>query len=389
MKTKLLIAALMLSMSLSLFAQSGTCGANLTWNLSNGVLTITGTGDMTDYNYVYNYSPSTTAPWASNRTIIKSVVISDGVTSIGSAAFSGCSSLTSVTIPNSVTRIGEEAFYWCSVLTSVTIPNSVTSIGDRAFCDCSGLMSVTIPNNVTSIGYRTFYGCSGLTSVTIPNSVTSIGLGAFYGCSGLTAITIPSSVTSIEYQAFYKCSSLISITIPNSVTSIKKSAFSGCSGIKTITSYAETPPTAQSTQLDNSQLVTYTAFDDLDVSDITLYVPEQWVPLYKYDHVWRQFNIKGIDASEGQFTVTWKNYDGSVLETDENVASGTIPAYNGATPVKPADDHYIYTFAGWSPTVVTVTGDATYVATYTATVKEHTYIIHVNQDCTSYMEEQQ
>ena len=116
------------------------------------------------------------------------MTIPNSVTSIGSAAFYDCSSLTSVTIPNSVTSIGDEAFYNCSSLTSVTIPNSVTSIGRAAFYDCSSLTSVTIPNSVTSIGEYAFQGCSGLTSVTIPNSVTSIGSSAFSGCSGLMSV---------------------------------------------------------------------------------------------------------------------------------------------------------------------------------------------------------
>ena len=104
----------------TMFAASGTCGENLTWNLSNGTLTISGFGAMTDYSN----NSSSRAPWYSSRSSITSVIISDGVTSIGERAFYYCSSLTSVTIPNSVTSIGDYAFYNCSSLTSVTIPNN-------------------------------------------------------------------------------------------------------------------------------------------------------------------------------------------------------------------------------------------------------------------------
>ncbi|MDR3314586.1 MAG: leucine-rich repeat protein, partial [Oscillospiraceae bacterium] len=97
------------------------------------------------------------------------------VTSIGSAAFASCTSLTFVTIPNNVTSIGSAAFASCTSLTFVTIPNSVTSIGSSAFEDCTNLTSITIPDSVTSIGSSAFYGCTSLTSITIPDSVTNIG----------------------------------------------------------------------------------------------------------------------------------------------------------------------------------------------------------------------
>ena len=142
------------SLPMSAFAADvvaeGTCGYNLTWTLDgDGTLTISGTGKMKDY---YPSNNDTTAPWGENCSLIKSVVISDGVTSIGGYAFIDCFSLTSVTIPDSVTSIGGSAFSYCRSLTSVTIGNGVTSIGFNAFYGCSSLTSVTIGNSVTSIG---------------------------------------------------------------------------------------------------------------------------------------------------------------------------------------------------------------------------------------------
>ena len=186
-------------------------------------------------DFSINVNNRTTAPWDSQRDKIKTLVIKDGVTSIGKYAFFWCSGLTSITIPNSVTSIGEHAFANCSGLTSITIPNSVTSIGNGAFSGCSGLTSITIPNSVTSIGNGAFLGCSGLTSITIPNSVKSIGNQTFWLCSGLTSITIPNSVKSIGNETFWLCSGLTSVTIPNSVTSLGKFAFYGCSGLTSIT----------------------------------------------------------------------------------------------------------------------------------------------------------
>ena len=164
-------------------AKSGTCGDNLTWTLdSEGTLTISGRGAMTDY------SNDSKAPWFNSCSSIKSAIIESGVTSIGNYAFSGCSSLKSVTIPDSVTSIGTGVFGGCSSLTSVTIPNSVTSISENAFRYCDSLTSVTIPHGVTSIGDYAFCDCTNLTSITIPESVTSIGYSAFSSCENLTDV---------------------------------------------------------------------------------------------------------------------------------------------------------------------------------------------------------
>ena len=113
---------------------SGSCGDNVTWSLDDaGTLTISGTGEMGDYSYDYKFIDISEAPWESNISDIKTVVIEDGVTNIGAYAFVLCENLTSVTIPDSVTRIDKCAFVSCTSLTSVTIPSSVTNIATQAF----------------------------------------------------------------------------------------------------------------------------------------------------------------------------------------------------------------------------------------------------------------
>ena len=84
--------------------------------------------------------------------------------------------------------------------------------------------------------------------------------------------------------------------------------------------------------------------------------------------------IAQFDSSVNEYTVVWKNDDGSVLETDEDVAYGTVPAYNGTVPTKATTAQYTYTFAGWDPEVVEVTGDVTYIATYTQMVNRYDVI---------------
>lgn len=243
---------------------TGKCGKNVTYSFDTetGVLTINGEGDMENYNY-NNYKNN---PFY-KKSNIKTVIIKNGVTSIGSYAFEDCTSLTSVTIPNSVTSIGDWAFDGCTSLTSVTIPNSVTSIGSSAFRYCTSLANITIPDSVINILGNVFIYCDSLTSIevsdnnknyssvdgvlfnkdkselitypagktdseyAIPNDVTGIGGSAFYGCSRLTSVTIGNSVTSISDYAFSDCTSLASITIPNSVNSIGGWAFCYCESL--------------------------------------------------------------------------------------------------------------------------------------------------------------
>lgn len=166
---------------------------------------------------------------------LTAITIPSSVTSIGFAAFTRCSGLTSIEIPNSVITIEGSAFSGCTGLTSITISNSVTKISGSSFSGCSGLTSIIIPDSVTSIDWYAFQNCTGLTSVTIPNSVKVIKSGAFSGCSGLKTISIPNSVTTIDYAAFENCIGLTSITIPDSNIRVGYYAFSGCTGLTSIT----------------------------------------------------------------------------------------------------------------------------------------------------------
>ena len=175
---------------------------------------------------------------STNRTYqnaVKAIRIGNGVTPIGSSAFSSCCSLSSVTIPESVTSIGNSAFSNCSSLGAVTIPEGVTSIANNEFQNCYSLNAVTIPEGVTSIGTSAFQYCYSLDSVTIPEGVTSIANNEFQNCSSLGAVTIPESVTSIGTSAFQNCYSLGAVTIPDSVTSIDGLAFQSCYSLDSVT----------------------------------------------------------------------------------------------------------------------------------------------------------
>ncbi|MCD8158323.1 MAG: leucine-rich repeat domain-containing protein [Clostridiales bacterium] len=223
------------------FSESGSCGDNLTYTYDSDTytLTISGTGDMYDYESYPDY-----APWYTLKSKITSVIIEDGVTSIGNYAFYYCYFLTSVTIPDSVTSIGESAFRDCTCLASVTIPESVTSIGESAFYDCISLASITIFGSIKSMGKSVFEGCLFETAGPVGGgydfelgSTESIPKYAFYNCTSLTNIVIPDSTVEIGFWAFYGCTGLTSVTIPDSVTKIDSTAFYKCSNLKYVYCY--------------------------------------------------------------------------------------------------------------------------------------------------------
>ena len=325
-------------------AAPGRCGDSITWALDDsGNLTLSGSGEMWDYN-------ENDLPFRSLR--IKTVTIGDGITSIGNSAFQGCSGLTELTLPNSITsiwegafcgcsglteltlpnsvkNIGESAFEGCSGLTKLTLPNSVKNIGNSAFEGCSGVTELTLPSSVTSIGESAFQGCSGLTKLTLPNSVTSIGESAFRGCRGLTELTLPNSITSIGDYAFYSCRGLTELTLSNSLTSIGKYAFKGCIGLEKITSLAEIPP-----------MCGRKVFDGVNKTNCELIVPEGSVAAYTQAEVWNEFsNIRGfsgVDVTEADGNTI--RAIGNQIEISGDFTSVEVYGVNGTLIYKGKDN---------------------------------------------------
>lgn len=267
---------------------SGVCGEALTWEFdgSTGRLTISGTGDM------WNFEVENT-PWDSYTGKIVSIVVKEGVQSIGEDAFWGCGALTSVSLPEglralgaasflgcyslrkiqlpeTLTILGEQAFFQCERLESVYIPASVTHIGDIPFGICENLTAITVdpanqyycndengylyskdktvlhqvltnisgsytvPDCVTKINRLAFAYCRFLTELTIPDSVIEIGDAAFGDCRALKRVRLPSKLTRIEWGLFIRCLALESITIPASVKSFNNQVFADmdeCNGV--------------------------------------------------------------------------------------------------------------------------------------------------------------
>lgn len=240
MKKRLLSMILALSMMLTILpvnaitalAANDSCGANLTYELTPNTddpgtytLTIRGEGAMYDYS-------SSTVPWNAQKSKITSVVIENGVTSIGNYAFEDCSALKMLDIPQSVTEIGSKAFRGCSALTSLALPETVNRIGNTAFQGCSNLETINIPSGVKLIDWDTFRGCEKLKDVTIPAGVTLIGNSAFKACKAFKNIKIPEGVTKIGTNAFEDCTQLETVGIPSAATNIRNFAFRNCPQLK-------------------------------------------------------------------------------------------------------------------------------------------------------------
>ena len=210
-------------------AASGTCGENASWSLSGTTLTITGSGDMYDYDYSDNR-----APWYNQRNDVETIVVEEGLTSIGQYAFFSLKYVDSLSLPGTLTDIDDFAFYMCEGITSVTIPSLVKRIGESAFSWCKALKTVKMSDAVEIIGDQTFAFCSALTSINLSASLKSIGHGAFGQDSELSSITLPSGLERLGHGAFVLCSKLTSIVIPEGITEIEDKTFMYCSGLKTV-----------------------------------------------------------------------------------------------------------------------------------------------------------
>ena len=309
-------------------------------------------------------------------TSLKSINLPVTQKTLPTSFLEGCSSLESIELPTTLTTINTDAFYGCSKLANVTLHEGITTIYNRAFQNCK-LSSVTIPSTVTSIGSAAFQGnpttsvtwlpktCSigtgdnapfystsskitsfvfgdsvqtipgylcykmnKLENIALPEKLVTIGQYAFNGCSLLKDVTIPASVSSIGTYAFAFCTSiknfvfpqgiktvatsilegatgLTEVIIPATVTTINQDAFYNCSGLTAIYNYAFTP-----------QSIPARALNNVDKSTCVLYVPMDYIDLYKAADVWKEFyNIIGV-ATDLQFedqivNVTYLKQDSS------------------------------------------------------------------------------
>ena len=207
---------------------SGTCGENATWKFDTATrtLTISGTGAVAD-----------NSGWKDISSIIKGIVVEEGITAIGPRIFEACAAST-VSLPATLESLGEGAFSGCAALTQVAVPSGIAEIPKSAFAGCTSLSSVDLPDSVASIGSKAFSGCLSLASLEFPSSCSSIGDSAFMA-SGLTDLSLPASTTVIGDQAFSGCTSLKTATLSPSLASLGERAFMNCVSIESVSTLGD------------------------------------------------------------------------------------------------------------------------------------------------------
>ena len=350
-------------------------------------------------------------------TSLTSVTIGNSVTCIEDNAFQCCYSLPSMSIPNNVTSIGGSAFQYCYGLTSVEIPNSVISIGEAPFQECLNLTSITvaadnpnyiseegvlfdkdkdtliqyplgntrksyiIPNTITRIGDFVFFGCNSLTSVTIPNGVTSIGRHAF-SCRNLTSLICEAVNPPTLGGSFGHQDKSVPLYVPYQSVDLYKAAdqwneFTNILSLNDLFN-PEDPQNPGSYRLtliaEPANMGTVTG-DGLYAQGTEVEISA--TPNMGHHFVnWSDDNTSATrtvtllrdtaftaNFAVNYYDVTFKDYNGVILQQTE-LAYGTLPIYEGSTPVRSDSALYTFTFQGWSPVIDTVREAAVYTAVY-------------------------
>ena len=206
-----------LPVSASAATCSGSCGKNVRYSLENGVMTISGSGAMNRFD-------NTTIPWQDYRDEIQSVVIEEGVTTVGSCSFFKCENLTSVTLPSTLKEVQERSFLGCINLTAITLPDGLEKLWDMAFT-LSGVEHIVVPDSVTLLRPRSLGGCPALISAVIGTGITEPQSHIFLDSNALESVTFRGELKYVSYSMFSGCKALKKIVLPDSVTAIEAKAF--------------------------------------------------------------------------------------------------------------------------------------------------------------------
>ena len=278
-----LLTAGVLMMPLQTVFASGDqrIGTDAVWDISDGVLTISGTG------FTYGIIPEGAevsgdvieCPWDDRREEIESAVVETGITMLGIYLFSQLPNLKTVWLADSVHIIHSNCFCDCPSLKeihlpenvtlgtnlfdgdtalfpdkdfqivdgdylygytgdhpgTVTVPDGVRIIGDNCFKEHTEITEILLPDGTETVRGGAFQNCTALETVSLPDTLQTIGGVAFSGCTALRSVTIPDAVKYIGEGAFASCTGLQSIRLPASLVSLSKVTFLNCSALTEVT----------------------------------------------------------------------------------------------------------------------------------------------------------
>ena len=246
-------------MTLVYGADIGSCGDNVNYTYSDGVLTITGTGPMTEYDNMDD------VPWDSYRDLIEEVVVGEGVTTLGDWSIYNMDALRKVTLPQSLKRLETAVFCFCENLSELTLPDSIEAIDNLAVTDLPSLTRINVPDSLREMGGfeagnyteltnlqeviidpdhpyvmhqdgmliyrdngRLFSGCAASGNVVIPYGVTVIDDSAFIHNNRLTTVSVAETVTEIGAMCFYRCENLTGAYLPGGLQEFGYEVFGAC-----------------------------------------------------------------------------------------------------------------------------------------------------------------
>ena len=339
---------------------------------------------------------------------MESINIPNGVEKVLSHTFYGCASLGNIVTPDSVTAIEDYAFYGCVAATSITLSQNCESIGEAAFYNCKALTELTIPDSVKQIGEYAFRSCVEIKELDFSDNVEEIGACAFYDCNALETVRLGKKIVELKDRLFYGCVNLTSLYVNAPLSYIDMLAFYGAEDVTVycgrddyMVNYFEENGIAYiiDEELVYEYKIVFEDYDGTIISSATyVYGAVVTVPdaptreadnTYTYEFAGWDKEVVAVGGNAVytatytptyiEYMVIFKNYDGTELSKATYHYGDEVATPE--TPSKPADNTYIYEFAGWDNEVVACAGDATYTATYNSIYIEYT-VIFKNYDGT-------
>ncbi len=221
-----------------------------------------------------------------NSQHLKKIVLTNDMETLGLSVFGYGKNLEEVILSSNIKELPSYIFRNCKKLNSVFIPKGVTTIASSAFEGCISLESISLPESVATVGTAAFMGCTSLESATLSPNLKVIPTAMFRDCSKLAEVIIPFGITTIGNGAFAGCKAMRSFDLPESINYIDDYAFRYLSDLKDIYCHAKTAPNTSKN-----------AFWNVDLSHVTLHVPEASIENYQSSSLWNQFKaIVSLEA---------------------------------------------------------------------------------------------